>query len=565
VALIALVATASQREVIVDKLNVPAPLMDTNVRRDAMLDALNGLALDDLTGHLLAPVVQRASSAKTSLSTASMPRVLFLTNAGDGVNGEAAIWLICKQLSVGHQMAHCDVVFLTGNPVQRAMRWASVLVSLGKGPKPGEGSVRYHVGPATSHAQRYHEEADQDTLMEAGMGELGDSPYMGGTYDVVVQASPLHGFDKNLVGSGLEGSLSRVKVNKDGKCKKLYIVIGTEGSTNCPKDQLHQGFGKHLRDQGFIQVHMDGRHLVRWNPEILEVMPPKLAAMVTDDEWNKVVGRISPSGGTLLTRFRVNTSDNFTAVGNAWQAFSVANRNNPAFEKVDEWWTEFASKAEDAIKKNYIKMSRSADKTAGSAAFGNPKVGDMVKGMTYTWEAVMHEDCVEELTEILSAKTGKSTVDLRKTTVDDAMCLAVLVMSGKLLRIYAFDNFSGDRTPDPALILMYLSGTSFVRPMDFYLFPRLFRDISVFKRMVLGSPMYGPSGILLAMLTLVAGSLLQSSKGRSKRPSIQSEISADGETQRMMALLAAYEGESKESLSAHLMAFHSLVDVLPSW
>jgi len=570
IALLALAATPSQRAMITEKLQVPKALMDPNIRRMAMLQAMNGLPLDHLQ-HDIIPTLERANSIERiksdlmiSMKLASpMPRVLFLTNAGDGVNSEAALWLLSKHLDA-FPTFQVDVVFVTGNTMQRSMRWAGVLSSLPKGPKPGAASIQYFLAPNTTHSIRYCVELDQHKLADAGMAELSDSPFMGGNYDIVVQGSPLYGFDKNFSKPvpDLEGSLGRIDVNTCTSMKKLYIIIGTEGATNCPKDLLHQGFKKHLEAKGFAAVHVDGRHLVHWDRDMLACMPPKLASMVTDDEWNKVVGRISPSAGTLLTRFRVNTTDNYAAVNKAWMAFESANSSHPAYAKVIQWWKDIASDIWGAIKNNYVKLSRAADNAAGKAAFGNPKLGDLVKGMPYTWEAVMHGDCGREMALVLWSRDKQP---LNRLTVDDALVHAVTMMTSKLLRIYAFDEFSGGRTPDSSLVMAYLSGST---PMQFHTFPRLFRDITVFKRRVLGSPMYGPSGVLLALMTIIAhaaGSAKDATPTsvlpRRTQPRLSVMVPNDLLTK---AMLKAYQGEGPEQMATMLQAFHTLVDILPN-
>merc|ERR1712048_517097 len=70
-----------------------------------------------------------------------------------------------------------DIVFVTGNPMERAMRWAGILNSLGQGPKPAEGSVHYFIGPETSHHLRYQVSVNAKELKAAGLGDLKRRPF----------------------------------------------------------------------------------------------------------------------------------------------------------------------------------------------------------------------------------------------------------------------------------------------------------------------------------------------------------------------------------------------------
>merc|ERR1719409_1383336 len=109
-------------------------------------------------------------------------------------------------------------------------------------------------------------------------------------------------------------------------------------------------------------------------------------------------------------------------------------------------------------------------------------------------------------------------------------------MTGKLLKVYAFYALAADRDPDMMQFEAYLFGTEQSAPLDFYAFPRLVGDLTVTKRQAIGGPMYGPSGMLVALVAMVAPSrVLEEYK----------EGSAEVPTKRRAAALrAAYEGES---------------------
>merc|ERR1712232_706044 len=118
---------------------------------------------------------------------------------------------------------------------------------------------------------------------------------------------------------------------------------------------------------------------------------------------------------------------------------------------------------------------------------------------------------------------------------------AVLLITSKLIKIYAFDAFSRGSQPAKEMVDAYLNGSSHGKPLDFYNFPRLIKDFSVIKKKVIGSPMYGPSAMIRAILAI--GAIRASMDGRvpqtllSERPARLEEV-----------LLAAYRGEDSARL-----------------
>merc|ERR1712176_343343 len=166
-------------------------------------------------------------------------RLLVLTDAGEASDNETALWLLAKHLNSAPRM-RADVVFVTGNPLQRAMRWAGILNSC-KGPKPGEKQMRYFIGPETERQMMYQIALDVDTLRSAGLGELDMSPYDGGSYDVVLQLSPLTGFSEDISPAldGVRGCLGRITA-RPGQRVPLYLVAQAE--VNFLEDRLHKGF-----------------------------------------------------------------------------------------------------------------------------------------------------------------------------------------------------------------------------------------------------------------------------------------------------------------------------------
>merc|ERR1712217_393333 len=137
---------------------------------------------------------------------------------------------------------------------------------------------------------------------------------------------------------------------------------------------------------------------------------------------------------------------------------------------------------------------------------------------------------------ILATNSGLTASGLSRWTVDQALGTAVLLMTGKLLRIYAFNALTTGRQPDRKQFKTYLSGTAKTPALDFYSFPRLFGDLSDIQSAIIGSPMYGPSGMFLALALLSARpkdvtAMLE--RLRQKKPLMDPEAG-------LAAMLAAY-------------------------
>jgi len=346
---------------------------------------------------------------------------------------------------------------------------------------------------------------------------------------------------------GPEGALGRVK-SRTSLQEPVYIVIGAEGNTNFPLDSLHTGFKKHLLNCGFKPIHVSGNSFVNWDLGFLKAMPPKLASMVADDEWNKAIGRMPPTSGTLLARFKVNVRDNYLAVDRAWQAFEEAHKGSPMYAKAVNWWQQLEDNIFKNITEYYINKSRAKDAEAGSAAFDNVNVSDNVRGMDYAWKDLMSDVCKAQVEE--AARTSISEL-----SVDQVLTCSVLLITSKLIKIYAFDAFSRGSIPTRDMVNGYLLGSgSKPLPLDFYNFPRIIRDISVFKQKVIGSPMYGPSGMIRGVIALAAIRL-------DKAPVVWQYLSSEQPGLLREILLAAYRGEDTQKLLDMFMDSTVEVDV----
>ena len=47
----------------------------------------------------------------------------------------------------------------------------------------------------------------------------------------------------------------------------LYVIVGGEGATNFPRDELHIGFKQLLIEKGFRSVHVEKANYLNWDKD----------------------------------------------------------------------------------------------------------------------------------------------------------------------------------------------------------------------------------------------------------------------------------------------------------
>eukprot|EP00931_Biecheleriopsis_adriatica_P096753 TRINITY_DN7043_c0_g1_i1.p1 TRINITY_DN7043_c0_g1~~TRINITY_DN7043_c0_g1_i1.p1 ORF type:complete len:968 (+),score=193.03 TRINITY_DN7043_c0_g1_i1:362-3265(+) len=466
--------------------------------------------------------------------------MLVLTDVGEEIDDEAALWLLIQHLSAAPDM-EADVVFVTGVPMQRATRWATIINSQAVPKRISR--LRYFAGPQSGRHMRYRTFADAEALLEAGIADIIQRPFLGGQYDVVLQLSPLGGFHEDSFGGappeGVKGSLARVEP-RPGSKGPLHIIVGGVGATNYPRDQLHFGFQEALQKKGFRTVHVEKSNYMNWQTAMFETFPPKLVEVVLDDEWNKAVGRIPPFVANQLVRFRVNTLVNYDVVDRAFAAFEHDLRSTPSFVKATDWWARTETEVTKLIKEGYVKMMRAADSKSNDS-FGNVQISEKVKGMKFTWESVMSRTCIRDV----FASTSVTEKTLSGQLVDDILCYAVVLITSKLLKIYAFNRYISDREPEMSQLEPYLCGTKETPPLDFRNFPSLHGDMSSIQKEVVGNPMYDPAGMLVALVAMGASE----AQVQELATKLQEQKALLGEDQKLEAMKAVYKGEEPQQLN----------------
>lgn len=541
VALASLGATKQQADQMTAKLQNAEPLMAPDLRVKAMKEAYAGRGQASLAEKFFPSTGEELDTVKTP--TSPYTRILFITDAGDEADNEAALWLLSTQLEQ-IQDTRVDVVFATGKPPLRAMRWARILNSIKKD-IPGRSKLRYCVAPETKREMRYYTKFNADALKRAGMGDLEDSIWEGGKYNIIIQASPLEGFSENFANpsTGPEGSLGRVLPSQHAKTPLLYIVVGEEGTPNFPKDKLHREFKNHLMSKGFQALHLAGNNYMHWTTGFFSYLPSVLAKEALQDEWKKAVGRIPPEMSNVFVRFKVNSNVNYVVVDAAYKSFTESRKDDENYKKAMAWWDQLRPNIRQEVMDNYVKVSRQHD--SSGARFGNPKIKEMVKGQQSTWRSSMADVCVEDLRQ--AAKLSAS--DLENLSVDEVLGLSLTEITGKLLRIYAFSAFGAGVVPNNTQCKGYVSGSALNPPLDFYQFPRLLGDVSVLKKEVVGNPMYDTSAVLFSLCSLCASpeqvaKLLERAAAGSVLP----------KTERDELLVRAFAGDALPDLLKGLMA-----------
>merc|ERR1712190_475910 len=86
-----------------------------------------------------------------SIGLGSVSRLLVLTDPMEEVDNETALWLLINHVSV-NTLKEADVVFMSGNPLQRAMRWARIINNASSTSTHSAifNRIRYRLGPQTS-------------------------------------------------------------------------------------------------------------------------------------------------------------------------------------------------------------------------------------------------------------------------------------------------------------------------------------------------------------------------------------------------------------------------------
>jgi len=424
-----------------------------------------------------------------------------LLGPGVEADAEAVLWLLCQQLACQPDL-HADVVFLAGHPQERAlMRWAKLITTVSSVHEvPGVNELDYYLGPETNRPMRYFIDIDYALLEKAGMGDI--RQFRGGSYDVILQASPLNGFsaDFSFQQAGIEHALKLIKRGPIADVS-LHIVVGPQDSVNSPKDDLHTGFVNFLSNLGFSTVFVDATNYANWDGHLLGILPSTLVDLAMQECWSKAVGRIPPTAASLLVRFRVNTRLNYDVISRAFRTWQSQHQSDDRLSRAEEWWNSIATDVTKSIRDGYIKLSRASDQKNRKDAYGNPAIKAMVgHNNSYTWESVMSTDCVNDVLEAF-----KETKDsLFELSVDEVMCRAVTLMTGKLLTIFAFTVFVQGAYPDKRQYMPYVLGNESASPLDFYMFPRMFGDMNEIQKLVVGNAIQNTSSMLLALLVAAA-------------------------------------------------------------
>lgn len=467
-------------------------------------------------------------------------RILVLTDIGEEIDDESALWMMLKVLDTDSSY-EADVVFCTGDLDLRRNRWVSIIRDVPR-PLPCQGRVQYFRGNCTKRAVRHVvPDVEEDVLVASGLQDV--PAYEGGFYDVVVQMSPLGDSETPL------GALECVKL-RDGATTGSYILVGTEGSTNFDKNSpIHDLFKAHLLANGFLMSCVAQENYAPWTQHCTSILIPELQDGVYTDEWMKGIGRINPEAVNLFVRFRVNVMVNYSVIRSGFAELEEKFRDDPLFSQAADWWTELRDQALEKIRSGYIQLSRDKDNLS-SFRYGPARMEDTIKGQNISWMALVTPAAQSDFAVFVKASPEGI---LEKCTVDTVMSWALLLMTERMARTWAFATMQGGvRRPEASVLDEY-----FEKSLAASHFPKLpvFKNeaertqLNDIRMRFTGNPQYDPSGMYIALALLAAGAdakqtIYQNLGGKLKL------ISDD---ERAEALRQAYTGRTPEYLLGTLI------------
>lgn len=476
-------------------------------------------------------------------------RMLVFTDVGEEVDDEAALYMMYKVLH--SRDIEVDVVFTTGLPRVRAKRWACILDSLEK----PRGNISYYVGPDSDRHMRYEDAAG---CSRGNVSHLSLAPFKGGEYDVVMQMSPLFGFESPK--QAPKGPLASMKP-RSGAQFPVTVLVGDIGSTNfddkdcslaTKKPCLHGDFKEHLINLGFSFTIVQAENYAKWNPSYLTAMPSVLAEMIRLDEWNKAVGRIPPGSSNLLVRFNVNAVISFKNVRQAFDVFMIkAKAEKRTYVAVTRWWNHRrADKVLADIRKGYVAKCMRGQ----AGVLPNTTVAEFLEGKPFSWESL--EECAADILKrnklpCLQAHDSWER-KLGACLLKDVISEALFIITERLMTIWAFAKFMVAEEPEGAAVEAYVNGEP---PLNFKNFPPLplLRNDSKqwlldIQNEVVGNPQYDPSGMLVALAMLATNSKQSEQQRlviRSKLDDKKPLLSQEG---RLQAMSKAYGGAAPADL-----------------
>jgi len=472
-------------------------------------------------------------AVSVSPCVARVKRMLVLTDVGEECDDESALWMMLKVLNTDSSY-EADVVFCTGDPDLRRNRWVSIIRDVSP---LCQGRIRYFRGNGTKRAVRHVVPVvEEGVLVATGLHDV--PAYEGGSYDVVVQMSPLGDSETPL------GALERVMLS-EGAIVGSYILIGTEGSTNYDKNSpIHDLFKAHLVANGFLMGCVAQENYALWTRSCTSILIPKLQDEVFTDEWMKAIGRINPEAVNLFVRFRVNVMVNYSVIRSGFAELEEKFRDDPLFSQAADWWTELRDPALEKIRGGYIQLSRDKDNLA-SFSYGSALMGDMIKGQKISWMDLVTPAAQSDFAVFVKASPEGI---LEKCNVDTVMSWALLLMTERMARTWAFATMqAGGQRPEASVLDEY-----FEKSLAGSHFPKLPVFKNEAERMQLddikmeftGNPQYDPSGMYVA-LALLAGDA-DARKTIHQKLDSKSKLIADAE--RAEALSEAYKGRPPEYL-----------------
>ena len=462
-------------------------------------------------------------------------RILVLTDVGEEVDDEAALWMMLKVLDQ-NCIYEADVVFCTGDIMLRCNRWATVICDVN--PLPSNGRVQYFKGNSTLRHVRHKIQVEESILKTTGLNNI--PLYNGGLYDVVIQMSPL-GDSESLL-----GVFENVKLC-DGAVHGSYVLVGTEGSTNFDTNYpIHRLFKEHMMKEGFLMSCIAQENYAVWTPDHTYNMNDILKKYIYEDEWKKAIGRINPEAVNLFVRFRVNCKVNYDVIKKAFDNIEEKFKSDILFQDAITWFDNIFDIVYQKIKDGYIQISKTKDNND----YGLSLMGETIKGQSSKWINLLSLDTQEEFKKMFPDELLNASIEgtLEMCNINIVMGWALLQMSRRMAITWLYITTRCGIIPDLDSIIKYfedsLNFNSFPKLPE-YILPEAQNDVEFIQQCFMGNPEYDPSGMFVALALLAAD------------PETRQQISQDLEIKKKLlndivrskALGEAYNGKlSPENL-----------------
>jgi hypothetical protein len=384
--------------------------------------------------------------------------------------------------------------------------------------------IKFYRGENTTRHVRHEAKVSEDEVKACGLADLPLFP--GGKYSTILQISPIHGV-----------SYTNIKL-MPGCEFGSWIVVGDEGSTNFPRDEVHNNWKNHLLSQNFRLSCVEAANYTVWTIACINELLPAFQDTVFYDEWLKAIGRIHPEAVNLFVRFRVNVLVNYGVIYKGYIRFvmnfqtlvvnlvskpdedcdlstaeeyarnvniaSIAAQKNR--KKAKNWTEQNARSWLDQIRSGYVAKSRAKDGVEKGGALMENKI----PGQEKPWSSLVTPETKKEFTKRFAKEIRNASPEgtFEKVPVDTVMSWALLGMTKRMAEIWALITLTlGGNLPDASVMNEYFAAG--LASSAFPALPTPKNDmerefINAKRKWFVGNPQYDPCGAVVALALLFA-------------------------------------------------------------